>query len=198
MRDLGSGKERRETSIRKVSEIIRYSSVPQKYGVLLANLSNEFGKPAIIELGTSLGISTMYLAAFSPESIVYTIEGCTATGEIAKENFREAGLENINIMNGSFDEMLPVIINKIKNPGLVFIDGNHRKLPLIKYFRQLAEISSSRTVIIIDDINTTPEMAEAWKEIKNNKKVSFTIDIFRMGLVFFRQGMTPRDYLIRY
>ena len=60
---------------------------------LLSNMAAEFGKPLIIELGTSLGISTMYMAASCKETPLVTIEGCPATAAIAKENFIEAGTE---------------------------------------------------------------------------------------------------------
>jgi hypothetical protein len=83
-------------------------------------------------------------------------------------------------------------------PGLVFIDGNHRKEPTVEYFNRMTELSDNNTVIVIDDIYYSPEMSDAWKEIKQNEKVSFTIDIFRMGIVFFREGMTRLDYIIRY
>jgi predicted O-methyltransferase YrrM len=83
-------------------------------------------------------------------------------------------------------------------PGLIFFDGNHRKEPVVRYFDMVAEISDSKTVIIIDDIYSSKGMTEAWYEIKKNKKVTFTIDIFRMGFLFFRQGVNRFDYIIRY
>ena len=70
-----------------MSEIARYSPVPEKYGILLSNFASEFGKHLIIELGTSFGISTMYMAASCPEAVVYTIEGCPETAAIAEQNF---------------------------------------------------------------------------------------------------------------
>ncbi|MCX6325419.1 MAG: class I SAM-dependent methyltransferase [Bacteroidia bacterium] len=198
VKDLGSGSEKLKTNLRKVSDIARYSPVPGKYGILLSNMAAEFGEPLIVEFGTSLGISTMYMAAAYTGAIVNTVEGCPATAEIAKENFKEAGLNNIKIFTGSFDEFLPVIINYNIKPGLVFIDGNHRKEPVINYFNQIAKISDNKTVIIIDDIYYSREMEEAWNEIKRNDKVSVTIDIFRMGFVFFREGINHNDYIIRY
>ena len=54
---------------------------------LLSNMAAEFGKPLIIELGTSLGISTMYLAASCPDTTVCTIEGCPSTAAIAQAEF---------------------------------------------------------------------------------------------------------------
>jgi predicted O-methyltransferase YrrM len=198
MTDFGSGSEMRKGNFRRVSEIATYSSVPGRYGKLLAGLSAEFGNSSIIEFGTSFGISTMYMAAANPETVVYTMEGCPAISDIAKNNFSETGLTNIRLHTGSFEKVLPEIENARIRPGMVFIDGNHRKEPTLEYFNRMTALSDEKTVIVIDDINYSSEMGEAWKEIKKNKKVSFTIDVYRMGLVFFREGMTRMDYIIRY
>jgi predicted O-methyltransferase YrrM len=196
--DLGVGSKRMKTDLRKVSDIARFSSVPKKYGILLSNMSAAFGNSLIIEFGTSFGISTMYMAAGCPDASVITMEGCKVVSEIASANFIKAGLTNIKLMSGSFDKLIPVIKNQRKSPGLVFIDGDHRKEAVVRYFNQVADISDNKTVIIIDDINYSREMSDAWGEIKNNEKVSITIDLLRMGLIFFREGLTHFDYVIRY
>jgi predicted O-methyltransferase YrrM len=185
----GSGSGQLKTKRSKVSYIARCSPVPKKYGVLLSNMAAEFGEPLIVELGTSFGISTMYMAASAPNAIVNTIEGCQSISDIAKKNFKDAGIENIEVLTGSFDELLPVIIERNIKPGLIFIDGNHRKEPLLRYFSRMVEISDRRTVIILDDINYSKEMQEAWNIIKQFEKVTATVDIFRMGMIFFREGI---------
>jgi len=197
--DLGAGSKKMKSSVRKVSDIARYSSVPRKYGKLLAGMASIFGRPAILEFGTSLGISAMYMAASCPEAELITMEGCPETSGIAAENFSLLGLENITLLTGPFDELLPEIIkSKGVSPGMVFIDGNHHKESVLKYFNQVADISGPNTVVIIDDIHITKEMSDAWREIKSYEKVSLSVDIFRMGMVFFRKGMTRYDYIIRY
>ncbi|HAM09028.1 MAG: hypothetical protein A2X05_09570 [Bacteroidetes bacterium GWE2_41_25] len=197
--DLGTGSFRNGLDKnKKVSEIARYSSVPGKYGFILSVMAKEFGKPCIIELGTSLGISTMYMAMSSPETSVHTIEGCSETADIAAENFDRACIGNIRLHKGSFDEKLPEILDSCNLPGLVFIDGNHRKEPLLKYFNMIAERSGNGTVVIIDDISLSREMEQAWQEIKIHSKVSVTIDIYRMGIVFFRKGINSNHYVVRY
>jgi predicted O-methyltransferase YrrM len=196
--DLGSRSELLKPNLRKVSDIARLSPVPKKYGKLLSNMAVEFGKPLIIEFGTSLGISTMYLAASNTDSTVYTMEGCPATAEIARQNFRDAGLGNVMVLEGPFDEILPGFASAGVKPGLVYIDGNHRKEPLIKYFNLMAEISDDKTVIIVDDINYSNEMTDAWNVIKLHEKVSVSVDIFRMGILFFREGINHNNYIIRY
>jgi predicted O-methyltransferase YrrM len=196
--DLGAGSKKMKTSQRKVSEIARYSAVSKKYGVFLSNMSKTFGKTDILEFGTSLGISTMYLAASCPEASVITMEGCKETSEIASRNFKEAGLTNIRLLYGSFDDLLRGIRSESVTPGLVFIDGNHRKESVMRYFSQVADMSDNNTVVIIDDINSSREMAEAWSEIKNHKDVTLSVDIFRMGMVFFRKGLNHFNYVVRY
>lgn len=196
--DLGSGSVIFSNRIRKVSQITKVSPVSSKYGLLLANMALEFGRSTIIELGTSVGISTMYMASVSSSPEVFTIEGCSSTAEIARQNFESIGLRNIKIINKPFDEALQAFCNSRILPGLVFIDGDHKRDSVIRYFHKISEISDKSTVIIIDDINYSKEMNLAWEEIKKIKSVSATIDLYRMGIVFFRSGMSQKHYIIRY
>jgi predicted O-methyltransferase YrrM len=197
--DLGArGAGKMKSRIRRVSDIAKHSALPLKYGILLSNMAAEFGKPFIVEFGTSLGFSTMYLATTSSDIPIYTIEGCSSSAGIAQDNFEMMGLNNIEIIHGSFEDKMEDIHSLPNKPGLIFIDGNHRKEPVLDYFYKLAEKSDSKTVIVIDDINYSKGMQEAWSEIKKHKKVTITIDIFRMGIVFFKSGIIPNNYIIRY
>lgn len=195
--DLGAGGNINRFRTRKVSEIARYSAVTAKYGLLLRNLAAEFGKKPVIELGTSLGFSAMYMAS-SCESTVYTIEGCGNCAAIARENFNEAGLTNVEILTGDFESVLQELTAKGIEPGMVFIDGNHRKEPVLRYFSYLSSISGEDTVFVFDDIYYSGEMTEAWEEIRSSEKVSASIDIFRMGVVFLKPNITRNHYIIRY
>jgi predicted O-methyltransferase YrrM len=187
-----------KNKFRKMSAIARTSPVPAKYGKLLAGMAKEFGGPQIVEFGTSMGISTMYLA--SPDSAVpvYSMERCIPLAKIAAENFRDEAIDNISLFTGDFEEGIKNITRLGIRPGLVFIDGNHRKEPLLHYFGRMTELSGNDTVIVIDDINYSREMSEAWNIIRQNEKVTLTIDVFRMGIVFFRKGLTRSSYVIRY
>ena len=198
VKDLGAGSKKMNTNLRKVSDIASNSAVTEKYGVLLTGMAEKFGKPYIVEFGTSLGISTMYLASGSAETQVYTMEGCPATAKIARENFKCERFNNIKQFIGPFDDLLPTIKELSGEPGLVYIDGNHRKEPVVDYFYQMSEKSGNDTVIIIDDIHNSKEMEDAWNIIKHHEKVTTTIDINRMGIVFFRAGLTHHDYYLRY
>ncbi|HLN19784.1 MAG TPA: class I SAM-dependent methyltransferase [Bacteroidales bacterium] len=195
--DLGSGQNKKQVS-RKVSEIARYSAVTKKYGLLLSNLAAEFGRENIIELGTSLGISTMYLASGCPGTAVHTIEGCPECSDIARDNISGTGFENVHVITGSFDEKLPALLAEGIKPGLVFIDGNHRYSSTIGYFNMIMKISDEQTVFVFDDIHNSVDMSQAWVSIINDERVTATIDIHRMGIVFLKKGITKGNYTIRY
>jgi predicted O-methyltransferase YrrM len=126
------------------------------------------------------------------------MEGCRTTSEIASENFKKAGLVNILVQNGPFEESLENLKSQNICPGFVFIDGNHRREPTLNYFEQIVNMTGNETVVVIDDIYYSPGMADAWEKIKRNKKVTVTIDICKMGIVFFREGLNRVNYLVRY
>lgn len=193
--DLGSGSAGNKKH-RKVAEIARKSAITKKYGVLLYNLASRFGESPVIELGTSFGISTMYLA--SACRVVYSVEGCKECAEIAENSFAQGGLINISLINSPFEDAISDMKTRGIRPGLVFIDGDHREEPLLKNFRELVTISDENTVFVLDDIYYSPGMAHAWEQIRNMDNVTATIDIFRMGIVFFRKEITCNHYKIRY
>lgn len=184
--------------IMHIRKVVKKSAVSANYGKLLFRLSRHFQPQNILELGTSMGISTAYLSLGNPEATVTTIEGCPETAEFAKQNFRMLGLYNIKQLIGSFDKMLPVYLTEMGKVDLAFIDGNHRKNPTVKYFDNILQHITDKSVIVIDDIHWSDEMEEAWKIIKQNPSVKLSIDLFQMGIVFFREGLSKEDFVIGY
>ena len=200
MTDLGS----KSTDVRWNKKIIRtrkvalHSAVTPRHGQFLFRLSRHFKPATILELGTSLGISTSYLALGSPESQVITIEGCSETADLARRNFEHLGLKNIRQIIGNFDEVLPGILSESGKMKMFFLDGNHRKGPTLKYFSQILEYIEDDSVLILDDIHWSKEMEEAWEDIRNHPSVRITIDLFQMGLVFFSERLSKEDFILRF
>lgn len=196
--DPGAGSVILKNNMRKISEITRYSAIPKKYGILLCNMAKEFGSKGIIEFGTSFGISSLYLAASDENTTVHTIEGCDSVADVAESNFATEMGKNIMLHRGKFEDVFPLLIRDYGTPGLIFIDGDHKREHVLQYFSMISTSASQDTVLIIDDINYSPEMAEAWNEIKRSENVSVTVDLFRLGLVFFRKGIAKYNYTVRY
>jgi predicted O-methyltransferase YrrM len=196
-KDLGTGQSQPEIP-EKISTIVKEQSVAYKYGRLLFRMVRKFKPVNILELGTSLGISTSYLSAANPESKIITVEGCPLTASIAKETFDILNFRNVEVVTGNFDMVLPEILKEIPSPDLVFIDGNHRKEKVLDYFSRLVPVTSNDTLLIFDDIHWSREMEEAWEQICMHEKIKISIDLFQFGLVFFKKELSKERFIIRY
>ena len=197
--DLGTGTSGKRT----LAQIAERSLKSEKYGQLLFRLANHLRPETILELGTSLGISTAYLASAVPNAKIITIEGCPNISAEAKKNFESLGLKNIETVVGNFDTSLKQTIDSILNTqysilDLVFFDGNHKMEPTLNYFNQCLSQAHNDSLFIFDDIHWSDEMEEAWEEIKKSPKVTVTIDLFFIGLVFFRKEQAKENFVIRY
>ncbi len=194
---------------RRVAEIARHAAKPARLGQLLFRLARYYRPSVVVELGTSLGLSTAYLATGAVDAKVWTIEGSAAVAERAARNLAELGLARIEgpvrvegprveVVTGNFDVVLEPLVERSGPVDLAFVDGNHRYEPTLRYFDILFRHSARSSMLIFDDIHWSAEMERAWAEIKADPRVMLTIDLFFFGLVVRRdefkvkQGFTIR------
>jgi predicted O-methyltransferase YrrM len=194
--DLGAGSRSFRSSKRKISRIVRKNVKKEKYGHLLFMMIRHFKANSILELGTSLGLTTAYLASAHPNTRVITIEGSESIAQVAAENFKKLKLNNIQLVVGNFDTELTKICEDRQKFDLIFIDGNHREVPTINYFNTVLPYCHNDTILLFDDIHWSEEMQEAWEYIKNHEKVTLTIDIFEMGIVFLRRENRQKEHML--
>lgn len=198
IKDFGAGSRTNSNNTRRISDIAKNSAKPAKYAQLLFRLINHFKPDTIFDLGTSLGLTTAYLASAKRGSTVYTFEGCPETAKVARENFHKLKLGNIKVIEGNLDETLSENLKKVDQLDFVFFDGNHRYEPTMRYFRQCLAKAHEDSVFVLDDIYWSPEMERAWKDIVAMPEVTVAIDLFQIGIVFFRKSQVKEYFTIRY
>jgi len=196
--DFGAGSIINNSKIRKIKDIAKNSAKNAKFGKLLYRIIQFYKPKNIIELGTSLGISTSYLAKADDNVQVFTFEGCRATSKIAQNNFNKQNITNTSITLGDFNITLAEKLKEIKDIDLAFIDGNHQKKPTITYFEQCLEYANNNTIFIFDDIHWSKGMENAWSYIKVHPKTTLTIDLFFMGVVFIKSELSKENFTIRF
>ena len=197
--DFGAGSAVIPFNNRKVSAIAASSLKKKKFAQLLFRIVKYYQPANIVELGTSFGITTSYLACASRGSKVFTLEGSKKIGEIAEANFKKLKLENIYFIQDSFERSFPELVSKIKSIDFLFIDGNHRRDATLTYFRESLKKLRPSSIFIFDDIHWSNEMEDAWKQIKAHSSVTLTIDLFFIGLVFFNPDFKiKQNFIIRY
>ena len=231
--DYGSGgplptspSKGRSANIRCVCDIAKGSLARRKEAQLLARLVGWLGRPlltspsrggigdeasedrkglTIVELGTSLGVTTAYLAAMDSRNKVVTFEGCPAVAEVARANWEKLGLSNIACVVGEITvdslqlavDSLQLAVDSLSGIDVAFIDANHTYEATLTYFNALASRVHEKSVVVVDDIHYNEDMEKAWKAICADERVTTTMDLYRMGLVFFDKHYWRKHYKMR-
>jgi predicted O-methyltransferase YrrM len=194
--DFGAGSTTKASTQRTVSSIAKSALKPRKYAELIARIAKYYSCNNILELGTSLGITTSFLANSSPFCRVVTCEGSKAIATVAKQNFDKLFLQNVLLLQGEFTTTYDTAINSLGSIDLLFIDGNHQETPTVHYFTKALPNLHKQSVIIFDDIHWSKGMENAWETIKNHDAVSETIDLFFMGIVFLRDAQKAKQHFV--
>ena len=224
--DYGSGgllptspSKGRSANMRRVCDIAKGSLARRKEAQLLARLVGWLGRPlltspsrggigdeasedrkglTIVELGTSLGVTTAYLAAMDSRNKVVTYEGCPAVAEVARANWEKLGLSNIACVVGEITvDSLQLAVDRLSGIDVAFIDANHTCEATLTYFNALASRVHEKSVVVVDDIHYNEDMEKAWKAICADERVTTTMDLYRMGLVFFDKHYWRKHYKMR-
>ena len=183
---------------RKVSEIAGNSASSPETGKLLFRLARHLNPDVIIELGTSVGFGTFCLARGAHQAKVYSLEACPQQIKIAGEGIRKAGVRNVRLIEGTFDNRLPELLNEVQKADLVYFDGDHARQSVLRQYSVCLRSAGPGTVFVIGDIHWSDGMEEAWKIMCSDPGVSLSVDLFYCGLLFFRKGMAKQHYVLGY
>ncbi|MBC7920891.1 MAG: class I SAM-dependent methyltransferase [Ferruginibacter sp.] len=195
--DLGAGPRIGQGRRRRIRDIARRAEKPARFGQLLFRLVNRFHPGVIFDLGTSLGITTLYLAAAGGESQVYSFEGCPETARVARQNFGRLTAD-VRLVEGNLDQTLERTTREVERIDFAFFDANHRYGSTMAYFETCLRKASEESVFVFDDIHWSAEMERAWQSIQAHPRVMITVDLFFLGLVFFRTRQPKQHFVLRF
>lgn len=194
VQDFGAGSVTTNSNQRKISAIARHAAKPKKFGQLLYRMVQFYKPQTILELGTSLGITSAYLALGNPQGRLITLEGAPAIATAAQHNFTRLQLQNTEQVVGPFENTLDNVLAKNTPIDFAFLDGNHRLQPTLDYFEQLLPHIHNDTILVFDDIHWSLEMEEAWQQITAHEAVRCSIDLFFVGVVLFRKEFLEKQH----
>lgn len=203
IRDFGTGQDRDEL----VMSIAKTSVMDRRHAQLLSRLihymsGNEYMSPDkhplnIIELGTSLGLTTAYLASVDSRNNIVTFEGSNEIAQMAQLNWEKLGLTNIRLITGSLDDTLLTYTHARAKIHFALMDANHTGEATLRYFNLLQPLMDEDGILVIDDIRYSKDMYEAWQTICQHPQVTTTMDLGGMGLIFFYPPLMKKNYKIR-
>ena len=178
---------------RSVLQIFKTSSSFGSYGNLMFRICNHFRPNNILELGTSLGMGSLYMHLGNPQSKLTTIEGCPETYSIAKENLKPYPIE---LINDTFKNTIQTFLNE--KFDLIFIDGHHDGKALLEYLDALDPFTHEDTIIVIDDIRWSKSMLDSWNQLKASETYHMSMDFFRLGILIKRPQQVKENFILRF
>lgn len=196
VKDYGAGSAVIPHKNRIVKDVASSSLKNKKFGQLFYRMVKYYKPETIIDIGTSFGITTAYLAAAVPGSTVYTLEGSKNIAGIATKTFANLELKNVHLIEGNFDEQLPALLSTIGQVDFCLVDGNHSEYPTLQYFEWLLKKITSNSIIVFDDIHWSKGMEQAWLKIREHPHVSLSIDLFFAGIVFFKEEFKHKQHFV--
>lgn len=104
------------------------------------------------------------------------------------------------IIRISKEEEIPESIKKnLPNMDMVYIEGENNTKRMFANFETCIPQISKNAVLVLGGINDSEQMKVAWMELKRNDRVTFSIDLYHLGLVFFRKEMKVKQHFkLRY
>jgi predicted O-methyltransferase YrrM len=193
--DYGAGSRLRKSAERSLAEIAKTSATAPKTAQMLQRLVDHFDFREVIELGTNLGITTAYLAAAKCKPRVRSLEGDPFLADQAALNLKSLELE-AEVVSGKFENTLGPTLSDMERVDFAYLDGNHREAATLDYFEAIMNKIRETSVVAIGDIHWSEEMESAWKSIISDERVTLSIDLFDLGLTFFRRNRMEREHFI--
>ena len=189
--DFGTG----VSGPRKISDIAKHAAKRPKEGQLLYRIVNFFQPKNLLELGTSLGITTLYETSATNFEKFITLEGCPNIAAYARQAFEKNNLA-VEVHVGDFQNTLEKALYDLGKVDYVFFDGNHREKPTLHYFETCLPFAHKDSVFIFDDIHWSEEMESAWEKIKQHPKTRLSLDLFHFGIIFFREEQFEKEHFV--
>lgn len=133
---------------KEVGEPIRFWSVPKDSAEFLMYLVSSLKPESILEIGTSVGYSTIHLA-LGTEMKITTLESLHEKAVLAKENFKNAGLKNINLVESKAQDYISDL-SQNEMFDFVFLDADKENYG--RYFDALIGHISVGGIIVADNV----------------------------------------------
>jgi predicted O-methyltransferase YrrM len=163
---------------------------------LLINTLQYLNIDSILEIGTFIGDRTAALASTKENLKITTLEENEQISTIISKLFKKYHFKNIQIVTGSYDKTLPQALNN-NNNDFIYFKGKNIDETTLKYFEFSLTYIHNDSVILFENIHSDKKSEKIWNHIKNNKKVTVTIDTFLWGFVFFRKEQEKEHFIIR-
>ncbi|MCF8236593.1 MAG: class I SAM-dependent methyltransferase [Saprospiraceae bacterium] len=180
--DLGAGGQDALDQNRIVSSIAKTSLSPPWKCRYLFRMVLWWKPDLLLEFGTSLGVSTAYLAAASIHTPLITVDGSDSHLQLARKGWNKLGLDHIEEWNLSFQQAIQRIPWDQHGRILIYLDGDHRPARVLEILQTIQEKTRHPFLVIIDDIRWSDDMWAGWQEWRSAFQSGAWLDLYQVGI----------------
>ena len=159
--------------------------VDLKYAELLFRLVNRFNTKKILEIGSGLGINTLYLRGHSTASTVTCIE-------INNDKLKKAELLLANKIKNII--LTNVLTTEESNFDAIVWDLEQYSYNKRKVIDIIEKAINPDGFVVINHINIGKENKEIWQKILKLNQLTMSFDLGAVGIGFFKPGLPKLNY----
>lgn len=161
-----------------------------KVSQLYFKVVNYFNPQNILELGSGTGVNSLYISAVSAGCNCTCVEQDPNKYKVAKEIYQDWE------RNITFSPQIPF---NISHPfDCIFINLKNYKdsIETIKEF--LLSNVNSNGFVFVDGIRTNKTQQMLWKMLIQDQRVTISMDLFEIGILFFNTKYIKRNYKLSF
>ena len=169
-------------------------SLTKKKGSLVHRIIEKYNCKNILELSNYVGPNSFYFGLSNQHDKLISI----GNNNIIADQSTLSNIKNHEIKIGKINDLLDSTLKELKQVDLAFIDGSQCVESTLDIFNQCLEFCHIDSIIVFNNIYHSKEKKEMWQQISKTKKVTLSIDLFSLGIIFFRSGRQKEHYSIRF
>lgn len=170
--------------------------IRKSHGQLLFRLANYFKPKQIVQVGTGMGLSTLYLTGYSAHVQCISLEEDPARAEWARWCLERMGKRHVRVERGGYESLLPKALAQFETVDFLFFNAPERATELYGMFEKCVEHIQPDTVLVVEGLRASRAMRDFWERVKAHPATVLTFDLYHVGLVFFNKKMYRKDYIV--
>lgn len=163
-------------------------------GRLFFRLTNFFRPHKILEIGSSWGISTLYLRLADRSSQLTVAEPADEVVRFAERLLAEAGVK-ADFVRENYETFLPDYLEQ--NSERLYIVVNRLPKSYYGMLSRLLDVAlDKQSLLIIDGIRSNSAVKSWWESLIKDPRVRVTVDMKNVGFVCCDPKLNKQDYQV--
>jgi hypothetical protein len=172
-----------------IESIVNADLNNKKFNRLLFRITDYYQPKSILVIDETIGITTSYIALANTSASVYSYFSQANNFQKANAVVTKCKADNCHFVTS---------ITEKKQYDLVYVDAlNYNQLNEV--LQQVLPLLYPQSILIINNISSSKEIEAQWLQLQTHSAVTLTINLFQIGLVFFRpENKIAQHFTIRF